>query len=375
MAVRSSFCAFLVMALLTAGVQAEPVNFRTTDEAAPAYRVSTRVKATGKPVTSGGTGKAVTHTMTANAEFVFTERRLPAGGRDAQSLRAARDFQTARMQSAVVPDGDAKGEKAETSVSLPQHLQLIVAEGRLTGVNNYCPTSPMPREVVDLLELPGDPLALTALLPVKATELNEKWTPPEWAGQMLAAIEAIEKSTLSCELTAVTETTAKITVSGSVKGQRDGANCEVTVNGTVTYDRSREAISEAKLTYGVKSSIGAVSPGLDLTMEVETNRSLMDGAGRLTDKVLSAIPISAPAGAYDLVYDVAPWGLRLRHSRDWFFYKATVGSSPEVAIFRLMEQGALSPSATCLRCRPPRRVSMFLSIRLKRTSRRRWGPG
>jgi hypothetical protein len=329
---------------LAAGTHAtaEPITFKTADEAAPAYRVSTRVKATGKPILSAGKGKTAPHVMTARAEFVFTERRLPAGGRDALSLRAARDFQVARMDSVVTPEG-ATGNvpKAETNVSLPPHLQLIVAEGRTSGVDCYCPTSPMTRETVDLLELPGDPLALTGLLPPKAVDVDESWTPPEWAGQMLAAIEAIEKSTLSCKVSSANETTATIGVSGVVRGQRDGANCEVTINGTITYNRTKDAISDAKLTYAVKSSIGAVSPGLDLTMEVETNRQLLESPGRLDNKVLAAIPISAPDNAYDLVYDAAPWGIRLRHSREWFFYQATLEQSPQVAIFRLMDKGSI----------------------------------
>lgn len=330
--------------VLAAGAfaSADPVSFKTADDAAP-FRVSTQVKATGKPILSAGKGKTAPHVMTANAEFIFTERRLPSGGRDALSLRAARDFQTARMQSTVAPEGAAAANvpKAETAVVLPQHLQFIVAEGRTSGVDCYCPTSPMSRETIDLLEIPGDPLALTGLLPAKSVDIDESWTPPEWAGQMLAAIEAIEKSTLSCKLTSADADSATITVSGVVRGQRDGANCEVTINGTIAYDRKQEAISNAKLTYSVKSSIGAVSPGLDLTMEVETSRQHLDSPGRLNDKVLAAIPISTPDTAYDLVYDAAPWGIRLRHSREWFFYQATLENSPQVAIFRLMDKGSI----------------------------------
>jgi hypothetical protein len=338
---RTFFVATVALAMSPA-LQAETVTFKTGEPASGAWKVSTRVKATGRPVLSAGGGKTAPHSMTAQAEFDFIERRLPSGGRDAMALRAARDFQTAKMESVVAPEGEAgKTQKAQTAASLPAHLQFIVAEGRSTGVTCYCPTSPMLRETVDLLELPGDPLALSALLPVKNVEVGEKWTPPEWAGQMLAAIEAIEKCTVSCELKQADANAATIEVSGAVKGQRDGANSEVSVQGTLVYDRAKDGITDARLVYTVKSTIGAVSPGLDVTMEVESRREPLESPGRLTDKVISAIPISAPAGAYDLVYDAAPWGIRLRHSRDWFFYKATLEGTPQVAIFRLMDKGSL----------------------------------
>lgn len=345
MTVRLPIYALLTAALVFASasaVSADSVAFKMTDDAAPTYRVTTQVKATGKPVLSAGKGKIAPHVMTARAEFAFMERRLPAGGRDALSLRAVRDFQTAKMDSTVTPEGEAASiPKAETNVALPKHLQLIVAEGRSTGVDCYCPSFPMPREVVDLLELPGDPLALTALLSPKAVEVNESWAPAEWAGQMLAAIEAIESTTLSCRVTSATDKVANIAVTGLVKGQRDGANTEVTITGTMIYDRTVEAITDAKLTYGVKSTIGVVSPGLDATMEVETHRQLAESPGRLENKVLAAIPITPKKGAYDLVYDAAPWGIRLRHSRDWFFYQASLETEPRVAIFRLMKQGSI----------------------------------
>ncbi|HVJ88101.1 MAG TPA: hypothetical protein VM452_20725, partial [Caulifigura sp.] len=171
--------------------------------------------------------------------------------------------------------------------------------------------------------------------------VEETWSPPEWAGQMLAAIDAIESSTLSCKLASATDTVATITVAGLVKGQRDGTNCEVTIGGSMTYDRAKDAITGARLKYAVKSTIGAVSPGLDLTMDVQTQRQALDSPGRLDDKLVAAIPIATPETVYDLVYDAAPWGIRLRHSRDWYFFKDSLENEPRVAIFRLMQKGSI----------------------------------
>ena len=88
-------------------------------------------------------------------------------------------------------------------------------------------------------------------------------------------------------------------------------------------------------------SIGAVSPGLDLTMDVQTQRQALDSPGRLDDKLVAAIPIATPETVYDLVYDAAPWGIRLRHSRDWYFFKDSLEIEPRVAIFRLMQKGSI----------------------------------
>jgi hypothetical protein len=323
---------FMVLAA-TRFASAESVSFKSAEDDTRVCRVVTRVVTKGKVYASGGGGKTISHDLTARADFAFDERRLAPGGRDALAYRAARDFSTGRMETGV---GDRP-----TTVEISPQSRLIVAGGHSGGITNYSPQGPLTRESLDLLEIPGDPLALSAILPVKSVNVDETWIPADWASQMLAAVEAVEKSTTSCKLASATEELAVIEVSGVVTGQRQGANCEVRIEGTVNYDRTTDSVGGAHLVYQVKSAVGAVSPGVEAEVDVRIKRTVAAENGRLTDALVKAIPISPEADAMTLLFDATPWGARMRHARDWYLFHAVMEGESQVAILRLIDRGSL----------------------------------
>ena len=197
------------------------------------------------------------------------------------------------------------------------------------------------REAMDLLELPGEPLALQALLPADPVEVGGKWTPSPWAVQMLATVEAVQKSEMNCELVSVKGDTATIQRDGSVLGQRYGANTEVKVSGEITFDIKAQLIATAKLTYNIKANIGTVSPGIDARVDTVVTRQITPTEGTLTDKLLESLPISPPRGAEMLAFDAEPWKVQMLHDRRWHLFQAVLEGTSQVVIFRLMENGSL----------------------------------
>jgi hypothetical protein len=328
--------AWLAAALLSCPVPALAADAYTIEEPPTDTRVRhvfADIKTTGKVFTNVGGGKTAPHDLNAAAVFRFRERRLPPGGRDAEALRAVREFELATMQTRV-------GE-LDSGSELPANLRLIVASGRREGVRSYCPDALLTRDAVDLLELPGDPLGLTALLPRTAVEVGAEWKPADWATQMLATIEAIDKQDLTCRLASVNAGTARIDYAGKTSGQRFGANTEVEIKGHLLYDVTQKFVRAASAKYVVKSSIGTVSPGVDATVDVTVERSLSRSPGRLTDKVAEALALTPPPESLQLEFDAAPWGVRLKHDRNWYVFQALLEGTPRVVILRLMEQGSL----------------------------------
>jgi len=296
-------------------------------------QVSVSVTTAGSVFTAGGQEKSQKLPIDANARFRFRERRLPSGGRDANALRAAREFETATLETTIA------GRLSKQA--LPENNQLIIASGASTGVWVYCPTGMLSREAMDLLELPGEPLALQALLPADPVEVGGKWIPSPWAVQMLATVEAVQKSEMNCELVSVKGNTATIQLDGSVLGQRYGANTEVKVSGEITFDIKAQLIATAKLTYNIKANIGTVSPGIDARVDTVVTRQITPTEGALTNKLLESLPISPPRGAEMLAFDAEPWKVQLLHDRRWHLFQAVLEGTSQVVIFRLMEDGSL----------------------------------
>jgi hypothetical protein len=229
----------------------------------------------------------------------------------------------------------------ESGAELPAKHRLVVIQGERSGLQCYSPGQSMSRESVDLLELPGDPLILSALLPRTPVTPGAQWKAPEWTAQMLATLEAINKVELNCRLASSDESSAVIEFSGTANGQRFGANTDVVLTGQLMFDRQEKLIRQATARYVIKSSIGTINPGIDATVDVTIARALSESPGRLTDAVADAIPLE-PAPA-DLLLDFAapPWGVTLSFDRKWYVFQALFEGTPQVAILRLIDQGSL----------------------------------
>lgn len=332
--VRSALCTGILLALLTRSSRA--ADEVTIDEPATDVRVrqvATDVRTSGKIYTNAGNGKTSEHPLTAQAGFRYRERRLPPAGRDFQSLRALREFDQATMQTQVAGH--------QSGAELPTQQRLVVVQGQRTGLQCYAPGQRMSREAVDLLELPGDPLILAALLPRTPVTPGAQWKAPEWAAQMLAALEAVDKAEMNCRLATATSTAATIEFNGAANGQRYGANTDVKVTGRIVFDRQSSMIRQATAKYEIKSSVGTINPGIDATVEVTVERTLADSPGRLNDAVAEAVPLDPPAADLLLDFPAVPWGVALSFDRNWFVFQALFEGTPQVAILRLMENGTL----------------------------------
>lgn len=331
-------CATGLLAALTlvctaAAVAAEPTSLTESPTDLRVFQVAVQVTTRGKLLTSEGAGKTRELPIEANAGFQFRERRLLPAGRDALAYRALREFASAQMQARI--DGQS------TRIELPTASALVVTSGRLDGFESYACKTLLTREQVDLLSLPGDPLALAAALPRTAVDVDSTWQVPEWAAQLVAGVEAVESARLTGRVLSLDATTARLGLSGTVQGLQEGAKTTVTVQGELSFDLAAACIRAARMNYRIQSGIGAVSPGIDAEITAVIDRQPTTAAGQITDALVAALPLEAPPQALQLVFDAPPWNARLRHSRGWYVFHAVLDAPPRVAILRLVEQGSL----------------------------------
>lgn len=330
---RPLHATLLLAVVLTSRAQAEPIRL---GERLPDQRVfsnTTEIATQGKVHTTKADGGKDELQLDATASFEFLSRRLPAAGRDAQAVRELREFLKAELRTKV--------SGYETSAQLPPDRRLIVANGKREGLTSYSLQGPLSREAADLLEIPGDPLALGGTLPIGEVDVGGEWVPEDWVLQMLTGVEAVQKSELKCKLEQVTAAAAKFTFSGKIVGQKLGTNTAINVLGVAIFLRDAQYISQAKVSYSIAGDVGAVNPGLQTSVTVTFSRSLAQNPGNLTDERVQSIPLEAPPQEARLTYEAPPWGIRLSHDRDWHLFQALYDGAAPVAIFRLMKQGSL----------------------------------
>ncbi len=326
-------CGFLLAANSSGIAADEAIVMSEPSTDARLFAVKVDVSTKGKLKIAGTSGKPEALPLSAHASFQFRERRLPPAGRDALALRAVREFKKAMMTAEI--------EQQKSTLDLPSSSRVIVSSGRRSGLVNYAPTTPLTRDLVDLLDMPGDPLTLIGLLPENRVEAGSEWKIPEWAAQMLCGIEAVESAALSASVLSLDGNQATIELNGSVKGLREGAQTKVDVSGQLIWSVDGRHLSRANLTLAFDAEIGAVSPGIDAEVNVAMERTPTQTSGALGSSLLESIPLEPPETALELLFDAPPWQARFRHGRDWHLFQAVLDAPPKVAIFRLVKQGSL----------------------------------
>lgn len=303
-------------------------SYKLDEPAADAriYSISQTLAVSGTLTAPQPKGKPVVLSIDAGGTLKFRERRLGGAGRDAKAFRALRYYDSASMRATV--------NQNVTTGRLSSDRRLIVAEGQPGGPLFYSPSGSMTSGDLQLLEMPGDILALLALLPDKRVEVGKTWKPAGWAVQMLTGTEAAEKAELTCRLESVSAGKAEIRLKGEVKGANDGAATQVNVSGRIVYDLKRGYIERLELNQKEKSKEGPLAPAMDVTARVVLVRSLTDKTSPLSAKEASKIPLEPDDVAMRVRFDTAT-NLRFHHSRSWHVHHQT----DSLATLRMLDRG------------------------------------
>lgn len=337
-AVVSALIALTITAITPVRTFAEPVAVteKASDQRVFSIRarlqVSGRIETSSTPKSESGP-KAESSgpggmKLSVDGRFSFLERRLPAGGQDADAYRALRRYQLAEADITV--DGQ------KTINRLPPTARQIVAEGTGNGIRVWSPDTRMSYLAVELLRSPGDSLALAAILPTVPVEQGASWEPPYWTLPMLTGIEAVSESTLKCSVSRIDDQYVVIQVSGRVEGATLGAFANIDVDGQIAWDRKARHIRQAKITQKETRTVGAVSPGMDVTATIYVDRQISGVKGGLTDSAIDAVPINPEIDQLALTFS-CPWNLTFAYDRDWHVFHQTA----DVAVLRYLRNGSL----------------------------------
>ncbi len=281
----------------------------------------------GKLKTAASKGKVITMPLKVKANLYFHERRLSGTGRNAETLRTLRYYERAAAEIDVADQINFN--------QLSSTHKLIVAQGTRERILFYSPTQMMKPDDIELLNVPGDSLAMLGFLPDEDVNISDTWEPESWVIQMLTSTEAISKSKLVCKLESVKNGIAHVSFEGTVDGATSGTDAKSTIKGNYQYDIAKKHISQVELTQTEKRSVGATSPGMDVTATIKFTRTLVKNKKYLTDKLANSIPLNPDPKLLKVTFDSA-WRTRIRLGRSWkVFHQNT-----SVAVLRLLEKGS-----------------------------------
>ena len=307
-----------VSVFLTAfsAMAAEPVALREAVKAGATTRVQVQLKAEGlflQAAPPGATKKDVPKPLTLKVEvrLDFFDRLLSvdAAGRPGRSAR-----RVVRAGSAI------NGEIRPSASALRPEVALVTVEAKGDAPTIFSPVAPLTRAELELLDEPADPLFLFALLPEKPVAPGDRWTVGLAAARSLSAYDTIHDNTLQATLETVDAGSARVKLTGNIKGARLGGEGTIRFEGAFTFDRKAERVNHLTIQRSETRRPGLVEEGLDVKSTLTLIRDGAEPPPELKDGAVDRFNV-APDAANLLLLFPSPDGLySLRHDRAWHIY-------------------------------------------------------
>lgn len=289
-------------------------------------KISYQMSVRGTMLTPADSGP-VSHDLDSQCRFRFDQRQFEDQAAGVNGIRAIRQFIEAKSVTRV-------GKDHETVTQLPASHRFVHVYGGDTSLIHLSPAVRLTRQQVDLLQLPCDPLTIRGLLPSRTLkDEDEKWNTEDWVVPSMAGIEATATQLARCQIRTVTESEAVIAFHTEATGAITGTATEVVMDGVMTLDRKRGIIRSLKATQREKRSAGTVSPGLDVTAEIEWTQEISENSSSIPDQ----LPEGSPDQKMLLLTLVTPSRLMMLHSRDWYVFHETV----DLVMLRMLKEGKL----------------------------------
>jgi hypothetical protein len=271
-------------------------------------RVLIELKADGEfPVDAvAGAAKEKPLPLKIEARLDFYERVIKRD-EDGSPRRAAR-----RAVEAAAAIGDARG-----IVKLRPEVALLTADRRAGGVVVVSPSGPLMRSELDLVQVPGDPLAMGGLLPAKAVKVGDRWPISDEAAKNLCDYDALTKNGLEAKLESLDDAKAEVRVGGEVRGSARGGEGVIVFAGRFTFDRKLKRISRLNITRDEARKAGPVEAALNAKSTLTVERDPADTPAALSDEVLATLPRDDDPRREWLLLSPPDARYTLEHDRDW----------------------------------------------------------
>jgi hypothetical protein len=274
-------------------------------------------------------GKAKDLPMSVVANLKYDELLLTTGAAGHPS-RTARFYDDSR---AVI-----KVEQGGEKPALAPERRLIVAEKLdKQPARLYCPQSPLKREELDLIDVPGNSLLVDGLLPDKPVAQGESWKLSDDTLADLLGLDAVSWSDVTSVLGETKDGVAEIASAGSISAAVAGVATEIELKAKYRFDLGQERLIYVALLIKEKRAVGHVGPGLDTVAKVLMSITPIASSNNLTPERIAQAQAAADEVAQTLSYAAASGQFQFEYDRRWFL----TSDDKRLTVLRLLDRGEL----------------------------------
>ena len=258
----------------------------------------------------------------------YDEKMLEVPGGSADRLRSVRHYDQANAVIKIDEDGIKPALRSER--------RLIGVQIDLPKVTLFSPKGMLTRDELELIDVLGNSLLLDGLLPEDPVAVDDSWKhSPEMMAALLG-LDAVSQTDVESRLRELTDSAARMEMSGKVEGAYGGASTEIELKAKYRFDRRSQRIDWIAMLVQEKRSIGHVEWGVDAVARIQVTISPQSKAPQLADTALEQLPLSSTAELNRLTYKSAK-GWQLTHDRSWY----VTGDHSNLTILRMLDRGEL----------------------------------
>lgn len=244
---------------------------------------------------------------------------------------------TAKSRSAYryydLAEATIKMEKGQQKPALRESRRLLAVQVGDGPTTLNCPSGPLTREELDLVDIPGNSLLFDDLLPAAPVSVHGTWKPNEEAIAALLGVDVASVCEAECVLGEITpEGVAKVAMAGTLQGAVGGVPTEIEFKSK--FEAVDGRMSHFALLIKEKRAIGYVAPGLDVVAKVIVHLTPLDKSTHLNEHAIADLPAHSVT-AKSLVYWPKNAAYQLQYERRWF----VTSEQRELTVLRLLDRG------------------------------------
>jgi hypothetical protein len=288
----------------------------------------------GLPPGAGTTGARLPKPLALEIQtrLVFVERLVELAQDDPSRLvetdqlalrdRAAAGPRLAAVRQVLQAASAINGEVRPTAATIRPEVTLLVAERRDRDgpVIVACPTGPLTRSELELVEGLGDPLTFGELLPSQPVSVGERWRVGKGAVESVSGYDVIASSDLEASLESVDSGQARLRLKGRVQGSALGGTGTITLDGFFTFDRQAARIDRLEIHRVEVRQPGPIEAGLEVKSSLSVTRQTVVPPATLSDAALHGVPLTITPQREQLQLVLPGGKATVLHDRHWHIF-------------------------------------------------------
>lgn len=307
-------------------------------------RVKIVVESTGnllvRPIVAAVKGKTVNQDQTAirqvpfevNVTQLYDERVLEQSENSIASLRFYRDL-----------EGTLTIAKSANKPEIAQARRWICAKLDAEGRAYFSPVEPLEREEHDLVDVPGNPLALNRLSPGKSLKIGETWKHENTVLESILGIDKIlEQTAVESKLLEVKDGVAIISLTGGIVGSVLSVKTQIQLQAKYNIDLKSHQVTWIAMGLTEKREVSAAQPGYESTTRIRLATMPIEMVAELDDANAERVKLDDPLAGKLLTFESSKGGFHFVHDARWH----SMIDRPDGSVLRLVDRGDLVAQCT-----------------------------